>query len=86
MKKKKEIGREETVYYEKGCDKLDEDGREIQCFDFHSKYVHPISRKVRMGNFLVKMEIKFYSTLLDKRSHLIGPFQKRTWRKKQINS
>jgi hypothetical protein len=50
-KQKKERGRDEIVCYEKGCDKLDEDGREIHCFDSHSKHVHPISRKGKAGTF-----------------------------------
>jgi hypothetical protein len=50
-KQKKETGRDEIVCYEKGCDKLDEDGREIHCFDSHSKHVHPISRKGKAGTF-----------------------------------
>jgi len=36
----------------------------------------PFKEKVRMGNFLVKMEIRVYRTLLKKRSHLIGPCHK----------
>jgi hypothetical protein len=44
-KQKKEIRRDEIVCYEKGCDDLDEYGKEICCFDSHSKHVHPISRK-----------------------------------------
>jgi hypothetical protein len=40
--------------------------------------------KLRLGIFLVKMEIHVYNTLLDERSHLIGPCQKGMWRKKQI--
>jgi hypothetical protein len=47
------------------------------------KYI-PFIEKVRMGYFLVNMEIQVYNTLLDERSHLIGPFQKGMWRKKQI--
>jgi hypothetical protein len=35
-----------------GCDKLDENGREIHFFDSHSKYVHPLSRKGKAGTFL----------------------------------
>jgi hypothetical protein len=35
-----------------GCDKIDENGREIHFFDSHSKYVHPLSRKGKAGTFL----------------------------------
>jgi hypothetical protein len=44
----------------------------------------PFLEEVGLGHFFVKMEIQVYSTLLDKRSYLIGPFQKGMRRKKQI--
>jgi hypothetical protein len=50
-KKKKEKEKDEIVCYEKGCDNLDEYGREIHCFDSHSRHVHPISRKGKARAF-----------------------------------
>ena len=50
-KQKQEKGRDETVYYKKGCAELDKDGRETRCFESHSKHVHPISRIDKAGTF-----------------------------------
>ena len=44
----------------------------------------PFLEKVRLGHFFVKMEIQVYSTLLDERSHIIGPCQKGMQRQKKI--
>jgi hypothetical protein len=48
---KTKIGKDEIVGYEKGCDKLDEDDKEIHCFDSHLRHIHPISRKGKAGAF-----------------------------------
>jgi hypothetical protein len=45
------MGRDETIFYEKGCDKLYEYGRETHCFYSHLKHVHPIYRKGKVGTF-----------------------------------
>jgi hypothetical protein len=34
-----------------GCDKLDEDDKDIHCFDSHLKHVHHISRKCKARTF-----------------------------------
>jgi len=51
MKQNQETWRDEIFCYEKGCDNLDEDGREIHFFYSHSKHVHSISRKGKDGTF-----------------------------------
>jgi hypothetical protein len=44
----------------------------------------PFLEKVRLGDFLVKMEIQVYNTLLNKKNHLISPCQKGMRRHKHI--
>jgi hypothetical protein len=47
----KETWKDETFFYEKGYDKLYEDGRDIHFSNSHSRHVHPIYRKGKAGKF-----------------------------------